>query len=141
MKKLLQVEVRAGIERIGTEQWVTVYSTHRSADDHGGYFCAVVPEEQLPDVMGRDTWELMIGKGLPGFSQHLGAEELSTTYHRFGGDAPVEPRCSCVPSTGSSRTISSCWRNSDTCSTCTTTSTTTFICASVMTGPKRSSRR
>jgi hypothetical protein len=91
MKKLLQVEFRAEIERIGSEQWVTVYSNHHGTDGHGGYFCALVPEKSVTEVMGRDSWELMIGNGLPGFSQQYGGKEPVTTYHRFGGDDEVEP--------------------------------------------------
>jgi hypothetical protein len=91
LKKLLQLDFRAEAERIGTDQWLTVYSNHHGPDGNGGYFCALVPEEHAAKVMGRDTWELSIGNGLPGFSQQYGGKKPITKYHRFGGEDGVEP--------------------------------------------------
>ncbi|WP_146647154.1 hypothetical protein [Labilithrix luteola] len=79
------------MEAIGTSQWTTVYSRHRGADGNGGYFCALVDEKKVPDVMSRDSWDLMIGNGLPGFSQSYGGKKPVTKYHRFGGHDGIEP--------------------------------------------------
>lgn len=79
------------VERIGSEQWTTVYSFQRGSDGHGGYFCALVPEDRISEVMGHDSWDLLIGDGQPGFSQSYGGQKPATTYHRFGGRDSVEP--------------------------------------------------
>jgi hypothetical protein len=90
-KQLLQHDFRQEIEQLDTKPWLTVYSNHRGPDGNGGCFCALVSKDKVAKVMGRDSWDLMIGNGLPGFSQSFGGKTPQTTYHRFGSDDGIEP--------------------------------------------------
>lgn len=55
-------------------------------------FCALIPNAKIDDVLGHPTWDLLIGRGMPGFTQHAspGADDV-IEYDRFGGYNGLEP--------------------------------------------------
>ena len=75
------------LPRIGRQQWQTLYlSTPRF-----GIWCALLNDEAAAKAMTRDTWDLMIGDGMPGFSQSWTGEVEVTTYERFASSDGVRP--------------------------------------------------
>jgi hypothetical protein len=86
---LSQRASRAEIESIGQDEWLILYSYE--ADDFGrrGYFCALIPQRRVRKVMGHDSWDLMIGDGLPGFSQSYTGGKIKRTYCKFGSSSVV----------------------------------------------------
>jgi hypothetical protein len=80
----------AEIENIGRHDWLTLYAYESNDFENKGYFCALVPQRQVRTAMSHDSWDLMIGQGLPGFSQSYGSGKTKTTYYRFGSSS-AEP--------------------------------------------------
>lgn len=89
--ELLQLAFREEVERIGSDPWITIYSSSRTVEGNGGYFCALVDQKNVADVMNGESWDLMIGSGLPGFSQSYSGKKTVTKYHRFGVRDGIEP--------------------------------------------------
>jgi len=54
------------IDRIGAEQWVTIYQSYHGDHESFTFFCALIPLEEVNQVLETTTWDLMIGEGLPG---------------------------------------------------------------------------
>jgi hypothetical protein len=87
---LAQEANRAEIENLGNEEWITRYTYESGKFGSKCFFCALVPRNQVAKVMTHDSWDLMIGNGLPGFAQSYASGRTKTTYHRFGS-SPIEP--------------------------------------------------
>jgi hypothetical protein len=87
---LSQKANRAEIENIGNDQWVTLYAYESGKFGSKCYFCALVPRNHVGKAMSHDTWDLMIGHGLPGFTQSYVSDKKKTKYDRIGS-APIEP--------------------------------------------------
>jgi hypothetical protein len=81
---------RAEIENIGRDEWITLYAYEAGKFESKCYFCALVPQKHVAKTMAHDSWDLMIGNGLPGFSQSHVSGRTRTRYDRFGS-GPVEP--------------------------------------------------
>lgn len=92
LRQLLQLDIRENfILNIGKEQWQTVYESR--GDDHSSWvvFSALLEDRYRPIALKSDSWDLLIGDGLPGFSQHFEKDKTVTTYHRYGGSSGVRP--------------------------------------------------
>ena len=89
-ERLLQVDVRATIERLGKEAWISAYVRCRSGDD-AAIFSAIVPRGCVTQALQSDSWDLRIGGGLPDCSQSFPDGRTETTYRRFGNSWGVEP--------------------------------------------------
>src|SRR5215208_2910164 len=76
---------------IGKEQWQPLYVSADSQPDRFGLFCALLTEVAATQALEHDGWDIMIGEGLPGFSQGWSGGKKQTTYHRFGGSGGVRP--------------------------------------------------
>ncbi|MCB9912885.1 MAG: hypothetical protein H6827_07820 [Planctomycetes bacterium] len=84
---LLQRDARQYVEdHLGTETWVVVYGPGPGPLSGDTVHSALVPPDNIEQVLGHLSWDLSIGDGLPGFSQ--GGDE--TTYHRWSSWG-VEP--------------------------------------------------
>ena len=79
------------IPSIGKEQWQPLYVSGDSQPDRFGLFCALLTEAAATQALEHDGWDIMIGEGLPGFSQGWSGGKKQTTYHRFGGSGGVRP--------------------------------------------------
>ena len=66
---LLHVDWREGtIPQIGNEAWITVYESAYEDNwrDGHGFYCALIPNEKVEQVLSDVSWELLKGHGLPG---------------------------------------------------------------------------
>lgn len=79
------------LPKIGREQWQTLYLKADERPHRFGMWCALLDENAAAKAMEHDSWDLMIGNGLPGFSQSWSEENEVTTYERFGGSDGVRP--------------------------------------------------
>jgi hypothetical protein len=59
LSHLFQRTNRAAIERIGHEEWVTLYSYESDKSGSRCYFCALIPRKNLSRAMSHDSWDLM----------------------------------------------------------------------------------
>lgn len=76
----------------GNGPWTVVYdSWHESADRNGGRFVAFASPQHRDRVMQSAAWDLSVGGGFPGFSQHHEDGEWLTTYHRNIDGPDLEP--------------------------------------------------
>lgn len=80
----------AEIENIGKDDWLTLYAYESGKTGSKCYFCGLIPRKYLSKAMSHDSWDLMIGHGLPGFTQSHAAARIKIRYDRFGSDR-VEP--------------------------------------------------
>jgi hypothetical protein len=80
----------AEIENIGKEDWITLYSFESDQKGSKCYFCGLVPRNRVSRAMTHDSWDLMIGNGLPGFIENNVSGRKRTKYDRFGASS-VEP--------------------------------------------------
>jgi len=78
------------IERMGSGEWTTVYSYESGKTGGRCFYSALIPRSRARKAMKNDSWELMIGNGLPGFSQGYEGDTVITRYDRFGF-SQVEP--------------------------------------------------
>jgi hypothetical protein len=81
----------AELDRIGAEDWLTLYLFETSDSGSKYYFCALAPESHIEAAMAHDSSDLMTDHGFPGFSQtYDGRGGTVTTYER-STSAPIEP--------------------------------------------------
>jgi hypothetical protein len=90
MTILSQEANRAEIEEIGSGEWLTLYAFQANKDGSRYYFCALTPKEHIDEVMAHESSDLMIGGGLPGFTQSYVSGKAITRYDRFSS-GPIEP--------------------------------------------------
>src|SRR5258706_3994990 len=88
---MMQEDQRAYIEeRLGSDQWVTVYSSIDEGSSHGTYFCALIPNNLVKSVIRSPSWNLSIGDGMPGCAQSWDNGETRTEYNRTGRNDGIE---------------------------------------------------
>jgi hypothetical protein len=58
------------IERMGSGEWTILYSYEPGIGTTGVkcFYSALIPRTRVRKAMKNDSWEVMIGKGLPGFN-------------------------------------------------------------------------
>jgi hypothetical protein len=80
------------IERMGSEEWTILYSSEPGSGTTGGkcFYSALIPRTRVRKAMKKDSWEVMIDNGLPGFSRGYDGDKVTTRYDRFGF-SQVEP--------------------------------------------------
>jgi hypothetical protein len=79
------------IEAAGKKQWQVLYASRGDSYDGVGIYCALMDPQAAQRALLSDSWDLMIGNGMPGFSQGRDNAELVTNYHRFGSESGVRP--------------------------------------------------
>lgn len=79
------------VNRVGKEPWITVYAPFDGQSETGHFFCALIPNEQVDDVLTRPGWDLSIGDGLP--DCHVVYEDgiAMTEYHHFSEPGAIQP--------------------------------------------------
>lgn len=87
----LQEEAAKELERLGQEQWLTVYGRTDSDNETASRFCALVPLDGIERALTHDSWDFSIGDGAPGLSSSLRTDPPEVTYHRYGRDDALEP--------------------------------------------------
>lgn len=70
LEPMLQQDVAAyAFDSRARDRWVTLYRNWREDDSNGSEYAALTPIERREDVLSDASWELTIGRGMPGFSQ------------------------------------------------------------------------
>ncbi|OXB92611.1 hypothetical protein [Parageobacillus galactosidasius] len=78
-------------DKLGQEQWITVYSSHRGDWGATYFFSALIPNSKIEESLNNESWDLHIGDGMPGFSVSYTNGVKQVKYHRFGDDDGIEP--------------------------------------------------
>jgi hypothetical protein len=82
---LLQQDLITGfIPRIGKNTWQVVYAINDTDRDRFSVFPALLERKAVKGALKEESWDLLIGNGLPGFSRYWAKGKETTTYHRFG---------------------------------------------------------
>ncbi|QAY67309.1 hypothetical protein [Paenibacillus protaetiae] len=79
------------INVLGTEQWVTVYKNSYNDSNKITYWSALIPKNKVNDVLNNDSWDLLIGRGMPGCSEQYNGNSTIVKYLRFGNESGIEP--------------------------------------------------
>lgn len=91
-ERLSQVNLLAQLKReVSATDMITIYlSDYQTQHNHGSY-CALIPSARIEQSLGKRTWDLLHGGGLPGTCEYSGENgEWCVEYLRFG-DYHVEP--------------------------------------------------
>ncbi len=91
-KRLSQAEMLAWLGRdLKMTEMVTVYlSDHQESHDYGIY-CALIPVDQIEQVLSFSSWDLRWGDGMPDASMSYEGGEKRVQYLRYGVTDRVEP--------------------------------------------------
>jgi len=91
-KYLLQEDfITDFVSRIGTEQWQVVYQIQKTGSNTVVVYSALISPSAIPQILQKESWELHIGNGLPGFSEYWDGEKRVISYHRYGGPEGIRP--------------------------------------------------
>ncbi len=82
------------VNKIGREPWITVYLSKENESEGVTFFSALIPNSKVDKVLNDKSWDLLIGRGMPGCTTY-GGEREETRYHRFGNDDGIEPLVLC----------------------------------------------
>ena len=89
---LLQLDMTEELlPEVGKQQWQALYSNADVPPHRFGMWCALLDEKAAAKGITHASWDLMIGEGMPCFSQSWAAGTKATTYHRFGSTPGVRP--------------------------------------------------
>ena len=86
--RLLQKEWRDEvIPNIGASPWIRVYQPGRTGlQEQVGFFCGMIPNENVQAALSTYEWDLYLGDGVPSFTLNSGGEpgKHNTNYDRYG---------------------------------------------------------
>ncbi len=80
------------IDNLGKTEWITVFEflDNKGELDRGAYFCALVANHKVDEVLLKYDWDLHLGNGKPGFSTTYTEGKEKTKYYRFSEEG-IEP--------------------------------------------------
>jgi hypothetical protein len=78
-------------ERHGVERWTTIYQRGRLAQTSLVLYSCLLPLDRIDDALKDPSWDLMISRGGPGFSQEWDGGTYRTTYLRPNEPDGIEP--------------------------------------------------
>lgn len=91
MVRLSQADNIAEIDDLGYGEWTTLYEFHDNGQGSRCSYSALLTPLGLAGSLNSTSWDIMIGQGMPGFSQSYDDEGVeTTTYERFGTEG-VDP--------------------------------------------------
>ncbi len=92
LERLSQAKVLARLTReVRATEMVTVYLSELRDQQRRGIYCALIPSARIEESLGKTSWDLRHGRGLPEATQYRGKNgEQSVEYLRFG-DPHIEP--------------------------------------------------
>lgn len=89
---LTQLDEREAGQRNGSGAWTVIYdSWHDSGQRNGARFAAFSTRSYRARASQSAGWDISVGSGFPGFSQHHENGDWVTTYHRNVDGPSVEP--------------------------------------------------
>lgn len=78
------------IRRSDQDAWVTVHKREEQAESYVQIHCALMPIEQIPQILSNTTADLGLEHGLPGYIEYPATGE-PPKYFRYGRDSGIEP--------------------------------------------------
>jgi len=91
-ERLSQAKLLAWLNRdMRLTDMVTVYLSDVCNNHDHGIYCALIPTEQIEEILGYPTWDLGHGDGLPEATQYQEDGVVATEYLRFGVNSRIEP--------------------------------------------------
>jgi len=89
--RFAQNDIIGVISQIGNDEFVTVSESITTEVYEGfEYWCALIPNGMLEEVLGNDSFELRMTGGRPGF---FGSDPKTASYSRFSESDGMEPLC------------------------------------------------
>jgi hypothetical protein len=86
-ERLLQVDQRGWLDRVGTEEWTTVYHSEHESDHSILIYCALLPKRRVKQSLRDFSFDLSVGDARPSCYQH--GDKVG--YERWGNSAGIEP--------------------------------------------------
>lgn len=77
--------------KIGQEQWLTVYLRNKGEYGACYFFCALIPNSLVEQVLKNESWDLRLGDGMPRCTVSYGPDGEEVRYDRFGNSKGIEP--------------------------------------------------
>jgi hypothetical protein len=79
-------------EKLGKTEWIKIFSLDDSegSNEHITYFCALISNDKVPEVLQNYRWDLRLDGGRPGFVTYYIQGEPITKYQRYP-DEGIEP--------------------------------------------------
>jgi hypothetical protein len=71
--------------------WTTLYEQVENGPLRVGRYCAMAPKRLREQVVKKPSWDLMIGHGIPGFTQSFSGGRKRTSYSRLSNEGGIEP--------------------------------------------------
>ena len=91
-ERLSQVKNLAWLRRdLQLTDMVTVYLSDATDSHRHGLYCALIPSEQVEQVLAKPSWDFLHGNGLPGTVAYYAHGKEQVDYLRFGNDSGIEP--------------------------------------------------
>jgi hypothetical protein len=90
--RLSQAKMLESLTRsLPVTEMLTVYYTDTYGPHNYGIYCALIPNNQIAQILAKPTWDLSHGQGVPGsVIYHEGVEER-VQYLKFGDENGIEP--------------------------------------------------
>lgn len=79
------------LEKLGTENWVTVYESTRSEQEHLIIYSALIPENIAEKILKTTDWEYQIGDGRPSVVVYYEDGKETETYEHFTQPNSIQP--------------------------------------------------
>jgi hypothetical protein len=70
---------------------VTLYLSDKEGSHDHGIYCALIPFDQIEEILSSSSWDFMLGTGVPGTVEYYEGEEKLVEYLRYGYTSGVEP--------------------------------------------------
>ncbi|GAB4196190.1 MAG: hypothetical protein Kow00105_10370 [Phycisphaeraceae bacterium] len=91
-ERLSQTELLAYLRRdVPMTEMVTVYLSQKGKGYDHHLHCALIPSDQIEQTLTHPTWDLMLGRGMPGAIRYGLGDDAEVKYCRYGSDDGIEP--------------------------------------------------
>lgn len=79
------------IDELGCGEWTVLYESQGGEEGRRFFYSGLLPPARVSEALKRAGWDLLIGHGVPGFSQRHDEGVTVTTFDRFGmgGAEPI----------------------------------------------------
>lgn len=89
---LLQTDWRLKrLDKIGTENWITVYHSVRTDNEDSVFYSALIPNDRVPQSLGNTEWDYQISRGQPSCVVWYENGLEQERYEHFSQPGKVQP--------------------------------------------------
>jgi len=79
------------LKQITTKQWLVVHDSFSRNNEHGGFYSALIPIDEVENCLKKPSWDLRIEDGYPELVVRNEGEDKTVEYHRYGCHNSFEP--------------------------------------------------